>query len=341
MCIYCKNPETKTELINNDEIYISNCDKLMSINNIRNIKLLTISNCKNLKTIENLTNIGSLIINDCIELHNIKNIMTTSTIIINNTRTVNISGLHYNNLLHIYNCNNVNITDIDEVNKVIIEKSNNVEIKNDYLTKINTIKVDDCDINNLSIADELLIERIVFNKSDILFDYKKLKPNILVLNKCNNLTEISETIICDKLIICNCYYLEKVINLQEIRNIIIDNCSNLKMISNLVDIENLKVTNCSKLERIDNLLNVSYLNDLSYNVLPEILIYDFTSVSILEKYPCSLMYKGLNEADKICCICMNNMSVDNFTALSCGHSCCSICVEQLERCHNCRRDIIK
>ena len=105
MCIYCENPETKTELINDDEIYISNCDKLMSINNIRNIKLLTISNCKNLKTIENLTNIESLIINDCIELHMIKNIMTTSNIIINNTRKVYIDGLRYNSLLHLYKCN--------------------------------------------------------------------------------------------------------------------------------------------------------------------------------------------------------------------------------------------
>jgi len=63
-------------------------------------------------------------------------------------------------------------------------------------------------------------------------------------------------------------------------------------------------------------------------------------VCILEKFAISLMFS--NHDDISCPICMNdNININDYSALSCGHSCCNSCMANTKKCYMCRKEIVE
>jgi hypothetical protein len=68
-------------------------------------------------------------------------------------------------------------------------------------------------------------------------------------------------------------------------------------------------------------------------------IAEIQKVCILERYAVSLMFNNQNNLS--CCICRNDeITIDNYSALSCGHAFCKDCMVNTDRCYLCRKKIV-
>jgi hypothetical protein len=81
-------------------------------------------------------------------------------------------------------------------------------------------------------------------------------------------------------------------------------------------------------------------DEIMMDGIEELKVTIIEKVCILEKFAISLMFS--NHENISCPICMNdNININDYSALSCGHSCCNSCMTNTKKCYMCRKEIVQ
>jgi hypothetical protein len=89
----------------------------------------------------------------------------------------------------------------------------------------------------------------------------------------------------------------------------------------------------------------SYLDDDDDDLIIERFLKDFETIVLVLKKSNEIFEKNedyLKNGFIECDICANNITTNyQFRALGCGHGCCSVCIKNINKCHMCRKKIVR